>query len=118
MKFETENAVYEGDYVFGAIANSTSFGGIVKLSDKIVSLNDGLFEVILIKMPKTLGDLNVIINSLTTSNFENSRFDFFKTSSLEIIPEVPTAWSLDGEYLRTDHAIKMKNLHGAIQFVK
>ena len=118
MKFETENEVYEGDYVFGAIANSTSFGGIVKLSDKIVSLNDGLFEVILIKMPKTLGDLNVIINSLTTSNFENSRFDFFKTSSLEIVPELPTAWSLDGEYLRTDRAIKMKNLHGAIQFVK
>lgn len=118
MKFETENEVYEGDYVFGAIANSTSFGGIVKLSDKIVSLNDGLFEVILIKMPKTLGDLNVIINSLTTSNFENSRFDFFKTSSLEIFPELPTAWSLDGEYLRTDRAIKMKNLHGAIQFVK
>ena len=90
----------------------------MKLSDKIVSLNDGLFEVILIKMPRTLGDLNVIINSLTTSNFENKRFEFFKASSLEIIPDLPTAWSLDGEYLRTERAIEMKNLHGAVQFVK
>lgn len=118
MQFVSGDTVYEGEYVFGAIANSTSFGGIVKLKDELVSLNDGLFEVLLIKMPKTIADLNVIINSLTTSNFENKRFEFFKASKLTIISEEPIAWSLDGEYMRTEGEVAMSNLHGVINFIK
>lgn len=118
MRFVSENKTYEGNYIFGAIANSTSFGGIIKLKQELVSLNDGMFEVLLVKMPKTLVDLNVIINSLTTSNFNNDRFEFFKASKLEITPSEPTAWSLDGEYMRTESTVKMENLHGVIQFIK
>lgn len=118
LKFVSGDTVYEDDYVFGAIANSTSFGGIVKLKNELVSLNDGLFEVLLIKMPKTLADLNVIINALTTSNFENKRFAFFKASRLTITSDEPIAWSLDGEYMRTEGEVAMTNLHGAINFIK
>jgi len=118
MKFVSDGKTYEGNYIFGAIANSTSFGGIIKLKQELVSLNDGMFEVLLVKMPKTLVDLNVIINSLTTSNFNNDRFEFFKASKLEITPSEPTAWSLDGEYMRTESTVKMENLHGVIQFIK
>lgn len=118
MRFNCGGKIIEGEYVFGAIANSTSFGGIVKLKDELVSLNDGMFEVLLIKMPRTLGDLNIIINSLTTSSFDNSRFEFFKASELTVLPSEPTAWSLDGEYKRTDGEVMIKNLHGAVNFVK
>ncbi len=118
LKFVSDDAVYEDNYVFGAIANSTSFGGIVKLKNELVSLNDGLFEVLLIKMPKTIVDLNVIVNALTTSNFENSRFEFFKASKLKVVSKEPIAWSLDGEYMRTEGEIAMSNLHGAVNFIK
>ena len=118
MKIKAGGKTFEGDYIFGAIANSTSFGGIIKLKEELVSLNDGLFEVLLIKMPKTLADLNVIINSLTQSKFDNSRFEFFKASEIEIVTDEPTAWSLDGEYMRTEGEIKVKNLHGAVNFIK
>lgn len=118
MKFRCGDRVIEDDYVFGAVANSTSFGGIVRLKDELVSLNDGMFEVLLIKMPRTLADLNTIINSLTTSNFDNNRFEFFKASELTVLPSEPTAWSLDGEYKRTDGEVVIRNLHGAVNFVK
>ena len=118
LKFVLEDTVYEGDYVFGAIANSTSFGGIVKLKDELVSLNDGLFEVLLVKMPRTIADLNAIINALTTSNFENKRFEFFKASKLTISSAEPIAWSLDGEYMRTEGEVQMTNLHGVVNFIK
>ncbi len=118
LKFVSEDTVYEGDYVFGAIANSTSFGGIVKLKDELVSLNDGLFEVLLVKMPRTIADLNAIINALTTSNFENKRFEFFKASKLTISSAEPIAWSLDGEYMRTEGEVQMTNLHGVVNFIK
>lgn len=118
MKFVAGDKTISGDYVFGAIANSKSFGGIVKLKDELVSLNDGLFEVLLVKMPKTLADLPAIINALTTSNFDNPCFAFFKASTLKVIPDLPTAWSLDGEYVRTEDMFTVENLHGAINFIK
>ncbi len=118
MRFIADGKEYEDDYVFGAVANSTSFGGIVKLKDELVSLNDGLFEVLLIKMPKNIADLSAIINSLTTSNYSNSRFEFFKAANITICPPGAMSWSLDGEYMHTEGDVTVKNLHGAIEFVK
>ena len=118
VKLTADDRTLEYDYVFGAIANSKSFGGIVKLKDELVSLNDGMFEVLLIKMPKMLGDLSIIINSLTNSRFDNDRFAFFKASSLTVTPSAPTAWSLGGAYKRTDGAVEIRNLHGVINFIK
>ena len=108
MKLCTAEKCYEGDYVFGAIANTKSFGGVVRLKDELVSLNDGFFEVLLIKMPKTIADLNVIINSLTTSKFDNKRFEFFKASELTVTTDEPLAWSLDGEYMRTEETVRIQ----------
>lgn len=118
VKIKSDKRTLQGDYVFGAIANSKSFGGIVKLRDELVSLNDGEFEVLLVRMPKTIGDLNTIVNSLYTSNFDNKCFDFFKASRLQIESDMPIAWSLDGEYVRTDGEVEISNLHGVIQFIK
>ena len=118
VKLVADGRELSGEYVFGAVANSTSFGGIVRLKDELVSLNDGMFEVLLIKMPKMLGDLSTIINSLTNSRFDNDRFEFFKASELVVTPAEPTAWSLDGEYKRTEGAVHIRNLHGAVNFIK
>ena len=107
-----------GEYVFGAIANSTSFGGVIHLKEELVSLNDGLFEVLLIKMPKNIIDLNTILNSLSLSEFDNNCFEFFKTASLQITSAEPIAWSLDGEYLQTAGTVEMTALRGAVNFVK
>ena len=118
VKVVADGKTYEDDYVFGAIANSRSFGGIVKLKEELVSLNDGLFEVLLIKMPKNIVDLNTIINSLTQSKFDNKCFDFFKASNLEVVPESTIAWSLDGEYMHPDGNINVTNIHGAVDFCR
>lgn len=118
VKIVSDGKTYEDDYVFGAIANSKSFGGIVKLKDELVCLNDGLFEVLLIKMPKNLGDINNIIGSLTSSKFDNKNFEFFKASELSVTPADSIPWSLDGEYFLPKEDIVVKNLHGVIEFCK
>ncbi len=118
MRIVADGKTYADDYVFGAIANSKSFGGIVKLKEELVSLNDGLFEVLLVKMPKNIVDLNTIINSLTTSNFDNKCFEFFKASKFKIIPDTPIPWSLDGEYMHPSGDITVTNIHGAIDFCR
>ena len=119
LSFETaDGKTYKGDYVFGAIANSTSFGGVIHLKEELVSTNDGLFEVLLIKMPKNLIEFNTILNSLSNSEFNNKCCEFFKSSSLKITSEVPIAWSLDGEYLLTEGTVEMTTLRGAVNLVK
>lgn len=118
VKVVSDGNIYEDDYVFGAVANTKKFGGIVKFKDELVSLNDGLFEVLLIKMPKTIVDLNNIIGSLSSNKFDNKHFDFFKSARLTVSPSESIAWSLDGEYVHPKEDIEVENLHSVIEFCK
>ena len=96
-RFESDGNVYEGEYIFGAITNSTSIGGIVKIDNDLVEFNDGLFEVCLMKKPKTPIELTKIVKGAMNSDFSDDVYDFFKTSNLKIEMEKAVDWSIDGE---------------------
>ncbi len=117
MKIKTESGSTEGDYIFGAVANSTSIGGIVKLSDLIVSLNDGEFEVCLVKNPSNPADLVRIIRGALSADFSSPCFEFFKTKSIEF--EVPEnmPWSLDGEKYVSGSNVNISVIPRAVKLV-
>ena len=97
---EADGQIYKDSYIFGAVSNARSVGGILKISDSLVDLNDGVFEVMMIKMPKTLMDLSAIVTSLTSLNplkYDPSMFLFLQTKDLKITFEQEMVWSLDGE---------------------
>ena len=97
---EADGQIYKDSYIFGAVSNARSVGGILKISDSLVDLNDGVFEVMMIKMPKTLMDLSAIVTSLTSLNplkYDPSKFLFLQTKELKITFEQEMVWSLDGE---------------------
>ena len=97
---EADGQIYKDSYIFGAVSNARSVGGILKISDSLVDLNDGVFEVMMIKMPKTLIDLSAIVTSLTSLNplkYDPSMFLFLQTKELKITFEQEMVWSLDGE---------------------
>lgn len=98
LTIETDSGVYSDDYIFGAISNSTSIGGLVKLSADVASLNDGMFEVMLIKMPKNPFDLQKIIMCLMKQQYDEEYITFFQTSKLSVKMDDIIPWSLDGEY--------------------
>ena len=97
---EADGQIYKDSYIFGAVSNARSVGGILKISDSLVDLNDGVFEEMMIKMPKTLMDLSAIVTSLTSLNplkYDPSMFLFLQTKELKITFEQEMVWSLDGE---------------------
>ena len=97
---EADGQIYKDSYIFGAVSNARSVGGILKISDSLVDLNDGVFEVMMIRMPKTLMDLSAIVTSLTSLNplkYDPSMFLFLQTKELKITFEQEMVWSLDGE---------------------
>ncbi len=117
VKIETEDKVYEDDYIFGAIANSTSVAGIITLDDKIVMLNDGKFELLLIKKPPNMGELSKCINALLSQNYNSDMIEFASMESGVITTDENLVWSLDGERADTDGHVEIKNLHNAVTLI-
>jgi len=101
VKCEADGEEFEGDYIFGAVANTFRIGGIVKLSRDTVKLNDGVFELVLVKCPKSINDFNKIASAVTASSFENEMFVFRKAEKITVTLSKDIVWSVDGEQQRT-----------------
>lgn len=98
MNVEGDNFSAEGEFLFGMITNSTSVGGFKRITGKYVELDDGVFEVTLIKKPVSVLELNQITTALVSGNIITESMYCFKTSSLKLTSEEPVAWTLDGEF--------------------
>lgn len=98
LKFIYDDKEIEGDYLFGAISNSMSVGGVVKFKENLVKLNDGLFEVVLIKKPHSIGQFNSIVNGILRKDLTHDGIEFFHTKEITVIGGGKVAWTLDGEY--------------------
>ncbi len=98
MRITGEDLEIEGDFIFGMITNSMSVGGFKRITGKYVELNDGLFEVTLIKRPTNPIELNQILTDLVNRNIDTSQMYCFKTASLHIESQEEIPWTLDGEF--------------------
>ena len=98
IKVESRELSLEGDFLFGMITNSTSVGGFKRITGKYVQLDDGEFEVTLIKMPNNPMELNLIMAALINRNINTDCMYCFKTSALRISSQEKIAWTLDGEF--------------------
>ena len=117
LQVETDEYAFDDDFLFCAVTNSTSVGGILKLDSQLVALNDGKFEVTLVRNPKNPAELSTILYGMTTMDIPNEMVHFFSAPTLKIRCNPPMAWTLDGERgPETDEAI-ITNLHAAVQIV-
>lgn len=114
VRVEAEGQVYEGDYLFGAVSNSISIGGLLKLDSNKVDLNDGLFEIILIQNPKTPLELSRILLSISKREYNDKLIQFIKAPEATFYMEDPIPWTIDGEYAEGDKKITIKNIANAI----
>jgi diacylglycerol kinase family enzyme len=76
MIIEADGQIYEGDYIFGAISNATSVGGILTLNPDYVDMSDGKFELLLVKAPKDLIDLTEIVYMLSSQDYNSNILTF------------------------------------------
>ena len=117
MAIEADGITYEGDYIFGAISNSTSIAGILTLKPEFVDMSDGMFELLLVKAPRDLIELAEIVHMLTTQNYESEMLTFMNAAEFHIHANAETSWTLDGEYQEGCEEIKVENLHHAIRLM-
>ena len=118
LRLETDRGdVFEDDYIFGAISNSTSIAGMMKLEREEVILDDGLFEVTLIKMPTAPMDLSRILYSLQTQQYDDKLIHSCTAARAVIHSPSAVPWTLDGEYAKGETDIVVENLHNALRLV-
>lgn len=105
VTYMTENGeerTIEDDFIYGMITNSYSVGGFKSIAGNVfkgkIALNDGLFEVTLIKVPKNPMELNSILAALAIRNIDTEYMYSFKSGSLILESTTEIAWTLDGEF--------------------
>lgn len=118
VRFETDAGVFEDDFLFGAISNTTSVGGVLTLSETLVQLDDGLFELLLIRMPKNVAELNQIIGALTTQKYDCDMIILRSIRSARILASAEMAWTLDGEFQPGAEEIQVENLRRRVQLMR
>lgn len=114
LQLEVDGKPYEGDYIFGAVSNTTSIGGVLTLDEAIVDMNDGVFEVMLVDYPTTPTQLQSILVSLTNRNYDCSLLTFLQAKRVVIHSDTSLDWALDGEQAAGQQHIEIENLHDAI----
>ncbi len=118
MKVSTRSGTeVEGDFIYGMVGNTVSVGGLVNLPRDKVLLDDGRFEVILIRQPKTAKDWQSILTALTTlelSKDGEGAVVGFSAEEVTFTCDAPVAWTVDGEFGGEQQITTVKNLPRAL----
>ncbi len=106
----------EGDILFGFVTNTlTVAGGIVKFDEENVSLDDGLFEVLLIRKPRNLAELNVTLGNILKRNFNSDNVTLLHTGRISFAFDDEVQWTRDGEDGGIYRNVDIVNHHRAVR---
>lgn len=117
LKVETDDETYEGDYLFGAVSNSLSVGGVVKFDKNAVKLNDGLFEVLLIENPSNILKFQPMVDGILKHDLNREGMKFIHTKRVTISKGKVLDWTLDGEHAVGEEITEIENIHNAVRFI-
>lgn len=118
VRMEIDGQVVEDDFLFGAISNSTSLGGILKLNPDLVDMADGEMEVILVRAPRSMLELTECIQAVQSQKYSCATITFQRAKKIQVFANPFMPWTLDGEREDGHEQVDVENLHHAIRIVK
>lgn len=104
-----------GEFIFGGVTNTTSIAGLLKLKTDLVNLGDGVFEVILVKPPQNLLELNAIVMDVLTRKYDSEYVQIFKARRIRFRFEEPVAWTRDGEAGGEHREVELSAVHPGVE---
>lgn len=112
-----DGTVYEDDYIFGGVSNSTSVAGVLTLKEDMVDMSDGLFEILLIRKPHNPIELTGCVHALLSQKYDTPMLTLAASSRVEVEAPADMDWTLDGEKAEgTEHYV-IENLHHAVNVI-
>lgn len=117
IKITADDKEIEDDFMIGMITNSKSVAGFRSIMGKDVKFDDGEFEVMLIKKPKTLIGLQEIITALLIESFDTKHMYTFKAKEITLESNEEIPWTLDGEYGGQHEEVHIINKKQALEIM-
>lgn len=117
LKLKVNGEEISGDYIFGMASNSNYVAGMKADSKLHAALNDGLFEILLVKNPANIIEFQALISDLMMQNITTERFTVLKTNKASFEFEDDVAWTLDGEYGGTVKTADISLEEKAVRFI-
>ena len=119
VRMEIDGEIVEDDFLFGAISNSTSVGGVLTLDPKIVDMSDGLLEILLVRAPRNLTEITECLQAFQAQDYNNCAMVTFRSARrVRILANPGMLWTLDGEREEGHWEVVAENIHHAIHLVK
>lgn len=117
VRVEYDDGVFEGELVYGSMSNSTSVAGIVRLRDEMVSLGDGMSELVLVQDPGTIDAYGEMITAVLTRSFDSRYLKVIQTRHARFIFDRPVAWTRDGEDGGKHRELELCNYHAPVRLI-
>ena len=117
MRFEYDDKVIEDEFIYGMVSNSNSVGGFKGITGSDVILDDGLYEVTLIKKPKNIQDLTSIVQAMLNTKAKSELVYRFKVSEIRAYSTEAVGWTVDGECGGSHKSVVIKNNPNAVTII-
>jgi len=120
LRVDYDGQVIEDNFYFGMVTNAMSVSGIKMPQSEQVVLDDGLFEVVLVKKPLSLADLANALQALInlTSTEDSGSLVRFQASRLTFTCDQPISWTVDGEFGGSQSVSQVINRQRALKIIQ
>ena len=116
-RVEYDGGVFEGRVLYGSVSNSTSVAGIVHLPEAMVSLGDGMSELVLVRDPGSVAAFAELVSSVLSERFDSENLLILHTKKARFFFDRPVAWTRDGEAGGACTDIEIRNIHCPVQLI-
>lgn len=115
LRFTVDGTVIEDNFAFGAVCNTTSIGGTLTLPSSRIDPSDGFLELLLVRMPNDLIDLDEIVHGLFEQDYSSPLLEFIPAKNILVESIDPIEWSLDGEAGGAYTSIRISSMPGFLR---
>ena len=110
------NQIYD-EFILGMVTNADSVGGFKGLIGENVDLNDGEFEVTLVKTPKNPIELNDILSHISGLKKESEHVLSFRAKEIKFLSTDEVPWTYDGEFGGKYTELTITNIRQAVEII-
>ena len=112
VRITADGEAFEEDYLFGAVTNTVSLGGVLRLDPSRVLLDDGMYELLLVKNPQNPAEAQAMLSALMLQNYDGPLVRMLHASDILFESNHEISWTIDGEFggsFSTTHILNNKN---------
>ena len=112
VRITADGETFEEDYLFGAVTNTVSLGGVLRLDPSRVLLDAGMYELLLVKNPQNPAEAQAMLSALMLQNYDGPLVRMLRASDILFESNHEISWTIDGEFggsFSTTHILNNKN---------